>query len=52
MILYLDTSSLVKLYVDEPGSQEVTRLLEKAEIAGASRHGTRTGRIVRPSRKA
>jgi predicted nucleic acid-binding protein len=36
MILYLDTSSLVKLYVDEPGSRDVARLLEKAEIAATS----------------
>jgi predicted nucleic acid-binding protein len=36
MILYLDTSSLVKLYVDEPSSREVARLLEKVEIAATS----------------
>ena len=36
MILYLDTSSLVKLYVDEPGSQDVARLLDKSEIAATS----------------
>jgi len=36
VILYLDTSSLVKLYVDEPGSQDVARLLERAEIAATS----------------
>jgi predicted nucleic acid-binding protein len=36
VILYLDTSSLVKLYVDEPGSSEVRRVLEEAEIATTS----------------
>lgn len=36
MILYLDTSSLVKLYVEEPGSAQVHRLVEQAEIVAAS----------------
>jgi predicted nucleic acid-binding protein len=36
VILYLDTSSLVKLYVDEPGSADVRRLVEEAEIVTAS----------------
>ncbi len=36
MILYLDTSSLVKLYVAEPGSAEVHRLVDRAEIVTAS----------------
>lgn len=36
MILYLDASSLVKLYVDEPGSAEVRRLVEEAEMVSAS----------------
>ena len=36
MILYLDTSSLVKLYVDEPGSSDVHRLVEEAELVVAS----------------
>ncbi len=36
MIVYLDTSSLVKLYVDEPGSADVRRLVERAEIVAAS----------------
>jgi uncharacterized protein len=36
VILYLDTSSLVKLYVDEPGSDAVRRLVEAAEIVTAS----------------
>ena len=36
MILYLDTSSLVKLYVDEIGSTDVRRLVEQAEIVAAS----------------
>ena len=36
MILYLDTSSLVKLYVEEPGSADVRRTLEDATIATSS----------------
>ena len=36
MILYLDTSSMVKLYVEEPGSTEVRRLVDEAEIVTAS----------------
>jgi predicted nucleic acid-binding protein len=36
VILYLDTSSLVKLYVDESGSQEVHSLVEEAELVVAS----------------
>jgi uncharacterized protein len=35
VILYLDTSSLVKLYVEEPGSAEVRRLVEQSEIVAA-----------------
>jgi len=37
MILYLDTSALVKLYVKEPGSQAVRALLEKAQVVCTSR---------------
>jgi len=36
VILYLDTSSLVKLYVEEPGSDDVRGLVEGAEIATTS----------------
>ena len=36
MILYLDTSSLVKLYVEEPGSEGVRGLLETSEIVATS----------------
>ena len=36
MILYLDTSSLVKLYVQEPGSQQVQKLVAKAELVATS----------------
>lgn len=36
MILYLDTSSLVKLYVEEPGSADVRRMLEEAAIVTTS----------------
>ena len=37
MILYLDTSALVKLYVKEPDSQAVRALLEKAQVVCTSR---------------
>ena len=36
MILYLDTSSLVKLYVEEPGSDEVRQDLIEADSAATS----------------
>ncbi len=36
MILYLDTSSLVKLYVEEPGSTDVRSLVDEAEVVAAS----------------
>ncbi len=36
MIVYLDTSSLVKLYVAEPNSDDVRRLVEQAEIVSTS----------------
>jgi uncharacterized protein len=36
MILYLDTSSLIKIYVDEPGSEIVRRLLGQASIVSTS----------------
>lgn len=36
MILYLDTSSLVKLYVEEEGCQEVRRQLSEAEVVASS----------------
>mgnify|MGYP006274787923 CR=1 FL=1 len=36
MILYLDTSSLVKLYVEEAGSSETSLLLESSEIVATS----------------
>lgn len=32
MILYLDTSSLVKLYLEEPGTPEVERLVVEASL--------------------
>lgn len=37
MILYLDTSSLVKLYVDEDGSDIVREWVEEAEAVATSR---------------
>ena len=37
MNLYLDTSALVKLYVDEPGSTEVADLLARATVVATSR---------------
>ena len=36
MILYLDTSALVKQYVWEKGSDEVADILAQAELAGSS----------------
>lgn len=36
MILYLDTSSLVKLYVEEAGSAEVRDLVERASVVATS----------------
>jgi predicted nucleic acid-binding protein len=36
MIVYLDTSSLVKLYVEEDGSDEVRQLLSDAEAVATS----------------
>ncbi len=36
MILYLDTSSLVKLYVEEEGSADVRALVNRAEIVVTS----------------
>jgi predicted nucleic acid-binding protein len=37
MILYLDTSALAKLYVEEPGSQAVRAFLERAQVVSTSR---------------
>ena len=36
MTLYLDTSSLVKLYIDEPGSDEVRSLLGASDVIATS----------------
>lgn len=36
MILYLDTSSLIKLYIEESGSAEVESLVEKASLVCTS----------------
>lgn len=36
MILYLDTSALVKRYVMEAGSKEVNALIEQAETVGST----------------
>ena len=36
MILYTDTSALVKRYIQESGSNEVISVMEKAEFVGAS----------------
>ncbi len=36
MILYLDTSALVKLYVDEPMSQELTNVVNGTEAVATS----------------
>jgi predicted nucleic acid-binding protein len=34
--LYLDTSNLVKLYIDEPDSDDVRHLVDRAEIVATS----------------
>jgi uncharacterized protein len=36
MILYLDTSSLVKLYLEETGSDDVRLLVEQADVVAGS----------------
>lgn len=36
MTVYLDTSDLVKLYVDEPGSADVQALVEQADVVATS----------------
>ena len=36
MTVYLDTSDLVKLYVDEPGADDVRRLVGEAEVVVTS----------------
>ena len=36
MILYLDTSSLIKLYVAEAGSSEVRQLVDEASVVSTS----------------
>ncbi len=36
MIAYLDASALVKRYVEEAGTEEVSRLIAEAEIAGTA----------------
>ena len=36
MTLYLDTSSLVKLYVEEPGSDDVADLVDAADVVATS----------------
>lgn|SRR5574340_37364 len=36
MMLYLDTSALVKLYVDEPMSRELTAAVDEAEAVATS----------------
>ena len=37
MILYLDASALVKLYIEEPGSERVREVLKEASIVSTSR---------------
>jgi uncharacterized protein len=36
MILYLDTSSLIKLYVEEPGTKEVQRRVTESDVVATS----------------
>ncbi len=37
MICYLDTSALVKLYVQEPGSEEVRKLVDEVSVVATSK---------------
>lgn len=37
MILYLDTSSIVKLYIEEEGTEDVKRWAEEAEVLATCR---------------
>ncbi|MBM4339764.1 MAG: type II toxin-antitoxin system VapC family toxin [Deltaproteobacteria bacterium] len=37
MIVYLDTSSLVKLYVEEVGSEEIRNIAQKAAVISTSK---------------
>lgn len=37
MILYLDSSAMIKLYVQEPGSAEIQRWVEGAQVIATSR---------------
>jgi predicted nucleic acid-binding protein len=37
MICYLDTSALVKLYVQEPGSEMVRKLVDEASVVATSK---------------
>ena len=39
MILYLDTSALIKLYAEEPGTEEVRDAVEEARLAAVSEIG-------------
>lgn len=39
MILYLDTSALIKLYAEEPGAEEVRDAVKKAEVVAVSEIG-------------
>jgi predicted nucleic acid-binding protein len=36
MVLYLDSSALVKLYVNEPGSEQVHTLVQQASVVATS----------------
>ncbi len=39
MILYLDTSALVKLYAEEPGTEEVRRAVGEARVIAVAEIG-------------
>jgi predicted nucleic acid-binding protein len=49
MILYLDTSALVKLYAEKLGSQAVRALLERAQVVSEEEHLYVTPRGSMPS---
>lgn len=48
MILYLDTSALVKRYIAEPGSEVINPAIAEAELVGIAT----MGRTERPPFKA
>jgi len=46
VILFCDTSALVKLYIREAGSDEVRQVADAVQLASASRVRDRTGQTT------